>query len=190
MHLCICCHKSTRLLDGLHLLSCAFQRGPFRGLWRVKSDPLLYLLLCPSQLAYAHRYFYFCKVCDPTPYTFKKILRAPLCSWGFPFGCFVSDVFGGDSKVVKRTWWKFSRELTWIFHLIFLMVYFFVARLLYTSKHSCMDEFLWDRSRLLVPFWKGLQSFWRGWFVIVSNVLGSLFPHFCSCCPLTKKATR
>ena len=37
---------------------------------------------------------------------------------------------------------------------------------------------------------KGGPIFWREYFVIASNVLGSIFPAFCYCCPLTRKVYR
>ena len=58
------------------------------------------------------------------------------------------------------------------------------------SFSLCSFFVSWNCSCPLVPFWKGIQSFQRDHFMIVSYVPGILFLTFWSCCLCMKKVSR
>ena len=91
-----------------------FPVRPYSGLVSELSSPPIYLLMCPARLEF--RPLVCVCVCVCVCFFFlntrcvfqhlgllEKILRAPLCSWGFPLDIGLSDVFFGVSKVIWVT---------------------------------------------------------------------------------------
>ena len=94
------CHRLTNFSEGLHLLSWVCQHGPSWGWRQVGYEPLLYLLLCPEQVSSSHRCVYLTRCILKQLRLSENFLRNLFWSWGFPFDCFVSDIFRGGSEVV------------------------------------------------------------------------------------------
>ena len=78
-------NRSTRLLEGLNNLSCAFQRGTSHG-WLAMRLLHPYITTVTSTVGIPPCAFLFYKVRSTTPWNFGKLLRAPrlhtLCYWG------------------------------------------------------------------------------------------------------------
>ena len=129
------------------------------------------------QLQYAHWFFLFYKVRSPTPWMFyfsglsampdlRSLSIVPLRSWG-SFWLFDSVVFIGGFNVVGDVDFDFHARYTWgsvlfnsVFHLLF-------PGLLYPSTAMSCGSIV-----SFFPFVKGLQSYWRGYFVIAKQYPG------------------
>ena len=102
----------------------------------------------------------------------------------------VSNVIGGGSEVVRKSFQSFPRNLAWIFssawstdHVGGIWYFLWVDILL----HSRLAGFF---GILLVPCYRwGLQISWKECFAIVSGVPESLLPALYSRCTLTKKVS-
>ena len=98
----IICHRLIYLSDGIHILSCAFQRGPSQVWWQVVFDAIWCLLMCPSRLEPFHVCVYFYKVCDTINWPFVKFIEGYALFLRVSLRFFESSVFGGGSKVVSE----------------------------------------------------------------------------------------
>ena len=121
-----------------------------------------------------------------TPWTFGKILRDPLRSWGFHFEFFCVQRSWRKIWSFWKTWYQLPCDILGLFRLIFSTFYALVVRLI---RHP--DALLWRSFyRLLylgLSAWKGIQSSWRDCFATVSDVPGRILPAFFFCRYLTKK---
>ena len=189
MHSWICSHRWMRLSDSVYFYLALTRSELLRVVVEVES-PSICILVLLAWLASAHCCVYFYKVCDPTSWASGKFLRFPFCSWGFPIDCFVFGVFKGGSKVVSKIDGAFqvnciegSIQYCWRSLILSPGCQFQpIALVLWRSFSIILGP--------LVPFWKGLRSFKRDYFVMASNVLGSLLPVLWSCCPFMKKVLK
>ena len=140
------------------------------------------------QLAYSHCWgCLFLQINFPTPWTFGKILRTPLHSEGFPFLFLMSEVFHRRLWNFCQIFWPFPRKLDRLSHSIPLGFSALVVGL------PIVRPIVWWRFRglLIVTLFPvllgGLWISRKDWFALVSGVLLSLPPAFCSCCPLINK---
>ena len=113
MHLSICCHRSTLLLDGLNIYIALVNTALFRVGWRGGFSSHKYTSvsrtvgICPFV-------GFFLKVVLSKTLAFWKNLKVSALFLGVPIWIFVSKVCGGKSKVVDkldvnfRTSWGFS----------------------------------------------------------------------------------
>ena len=189
--------RSAQNSDGMHLLSCAYQRGPIMVSWRGRFSYHTFTLASGTAGSWPD---FFLKVCIPTHWIFDfsgfsavsitdNILRALLCS-GWYFRLFrVMTFFEGVWSVqvnlralsvrlgIEVPSWSYWKSLSYLQVDVYIST-LSVRGILVVSSCSC--------GSLLI---KGLQSFWRDFFISARNVPGGCFPTSLYRCPLTKKVT-
>ena len=180
--------KWAHLLDGLHFFL-ALARVALLGVGRQGVFSSHQYLIFLSWLAYDQNCCcLFLHGEFPRPWPFRKILRTQLYIEGSPLLFNGSDVFGRGSK---RALWNFRSLSTlpdcgtplwssWRLSLLFPGSWL---------SDRLPGGFSWDHGVPVVPFWKGLQSFWRYCFARERNVLVSLVPAFLFCLSVTKKVS-
>ena len=197
MHSYMCCHGQHKIqmvcICCLVLTSAALS-------WLVgeADSPTIRLHSPLAQLALDLNFFL--KVCIPTHWIFDfsgfsavsitdNILRALLCS-GWYFRLFrVMTFFEGVWSVqvnlralsvrlgIEVPSWSYWKSLSYLQVDVYIST-LSVRGILVVSSCSC--------GSLLI---KGLQSFWRDFFISARNVPGGCFPTSLYRCPLTKKVT-
>ena len=196
MHLCICYLRSMLRLDCMYYFILSFPARPFLGLVKEVDPPPINFTCCLTCLAYSHRVLFLQRCL--TPWTFdcsgllampdmENLSRYPLCSRGFRL-IFIYLIFlegssklsGGIEGDFRVTWSWGSAPIVPVVSLLYLDWLVHPVAILWLSLGGILIG-------TLVPFCKGLQSIWRYWFAIVSDVPGSFLPTFCYCCSLTKK---
>ena len=128
---------------------------------------------------------YFLQDEFPITWPFIKIMRTPLYIEGYPLIFNGSDVFGRGSK---RVLWNF-RALSARPDCETPLWYSYIFSLLFPGSwlsDRFPGGFSWDHRVPVVPFWKGLQSFWRYCFARERDFLGSIVPAFLCCLSATK----
>ena len=141
-----------------------------------------------SQLDYASWVSLFYKVSSPIPWIFYfpgfsaafywNNLKGSDTFWRVPYYNFISEIFGGVSKVAWGTEWSFPRTLIWRTPAFCLRINVSIQAILGSHFGS------------LAPFWKGIRSSLRDSFAMTSCVLGNLLSTYSSCRALTKKVLR
>ena len=114
MHSWICSLWSTRTFDGLHFYL-ALAREALIGVVGEADSPLN-VSWCDQHSWYMPIVlFIFTWSVVQHLGILGKTLKYALWSWGFKFDCFVSNIFGGRSKLIWGTRWRFQHDLVWSF---------------------------------------------------------------------------
>ena len=112
IHSFISHHQPPHRLDGMYILTCACHNGPTLGClsrWIL----LLYLLMCPSWLAFCSLISFSVLNCI-VKYRdlLEQLSRTPLRFWGFPLNVGVSNLFwGGFRSYLRNCWWFHTNYL-------------------------------------------------------------------------------
>ena len=105
----------------------------------------------------------------------RSFLEGPTSTFGV--WCFWRRI-----QSCQITWLQFLRDLYLRFYPELLSILSIVAGFLSSFNCTVLSAVYW-----IYLFKKGLQSDWRDWFVIASDVLGSILPDFYYLSPLMKK---
>ena len=157
--------------------------------WIMPRDFLSYKVCSPTHWIFASTGFPAVSNPDTlrfgVPFAHSLSCGSPLCSWwvSVQLPC-LSDLFGGGSKVVWGTWFLLPRNLVLMVCPCFFGIIPLVAGLSLPFDRYWLTDFLWGRIGPVVPFWyKGLRSFCRYWFTIITDVPGALLLNYWPCLP-------
>ena len=141
----------------------------------------------------------------PTPWTFGKILRNPLCSWGFPFQFYLSNVSQRRLCISHQIFWPWFRRFPKDASKMLLNLLNVSAQsgFVYTIQSpwgslilspgyrntaASLAAFCQSLACPLVTYdIRGSEALGEDWFATASDVPVILLPDFCSHYLLTEK---